>query len=93
MVKNEIFAIFSFFVKNRSKKGLNQKSVPNILKSGQWRSCKKNWARSDINPGNSLSLSIIHGNYGQKRQKQVKVCFLPNADILDYGNDKEKFFS
>jgi hypothetical protein len=42
VVKNEIFAIFSFYAKNRSKKGLDQKSVPNILKSGPFGICKKN---------------------------------------------------
>ncbi len=32
---------------------------------------KKNWARSDINTGNRLSLSQKHVNYGQKRQKSI----------------------
>jgi hypothetical protein len=41
VVKNEIFAIFSFYAKNRSKIGLNQKRVPNILKTGLFGIWKK----------------------------------------------------
>ena len=47
---------------------------------------KKNWARSDINPGNSLSLSIIHGNYGQKRQKSIfslEKAYIPQLFLPD----------
>ena len=47
---------------------------------------KKNKARSDINPGNSLSLSIIHGNYGPKRQKSffsLEKAYIPQLFLLD----------
>jgi hypothetical protein len=47
-------------------------------------------------PGNpvemSFSKNLFRQFYAQTSIFIIKVCFLPmpNADILDYGNDKEK---
>jgi hypothetical protein len=32
-------------------------------------------------------LKLFRQFYAQKSILIIKVCFLPNADILDYGND------
>jgi hypothetical protein len=73
VVKNKIFA------KNSTKKGLNQKSVRNILKSGLRKIGQKN--------NIFTKLKLFCQFYAQTSIFFIKVCFLPNANILDYGND------
>ena len=78
MVKNKIFAIFSFLAKNRSKKGLNQKSAPNILKNGLWRKCKKK-----LDEIGHISREQIEFEYDTWKlgTKRVKIDFFDRESI------------
>jgi hypothetical protein len=78
VAKNEIFAIFSFLkAKNRSKKGLNQKSDPNILKIGLWRICKK---MSDIGHKSREQIEFEYDTW-QLGTKKVKIDFYDRESI------------